>query len=111
MLELDRELRGPRRGAPPGSTTRWRSVEALPDHATRASRRVAIDDGLRTFLDRARELPDDDRRLLVHVGLEGLSFAEAGRRIGLSRDAAAKRWQRMRASLAAWPGATAVLDD
>jgi DNA-directed RNA polymerase specialized sigma24 family protein len=56
-----------------------------------------------------RELDADERLLLAQVGLEGVSFAEAGERLGLSRDATAKRWQRLRARLEEQPRARDLL--
>ncbi|MBI5434006.1 MAG: helix-turn-helix domain-containing protein [Planctomycetes bacterium] len=40
--------------------------------------------------------PEEDERLLVvHLGLEGMPQAEVAARLSLSRDAIAKRWQRL----------------
>ena len=35
----------------------------------------------------------------MHFGLEGLSLAETAERVELSRDAVAKRWQRLRTKM------------
>jgi DNA-directed RNA polymerase specialized sigma24 family protein len=37
--------------------------------------------------------------LIVYCGLEGLSVTEVAQRLGLSREAAFKRWQRLRDEL------------
>lgn len=82
-----------------GPSTRARMLDNWPDQATAVSRRVAKDEGVRLFLERVRDLPREDRMILVHCGLEGLTHAETATRLGLSRDTVAKRWQRMRAKL------------
>jgi DNA-directed RNA polymerase specialized sigma24 family protein len=66
---------------------------------TSATRRIARNDALTKFLLRVQALDEDDRALLVHCGLEGLTAGEAAERLGISRDAAAKRWQRLKAQL------------
>jgi RNA polymerase sigma-70 factor (ECF subfamily) len=73
---------------------------ALADEATSVSRRMARDESLRRFLVEAERLESDDRLLLILCGLEGRKFDELAPTLGLSRDAVAKRWQRLRAKLA-----------
>lgn len=46
-----------------------------------------------------RQLPADDRNLLVLIALEGFSVAQAGRALDMSEAAARSRWQRLRARL------------
>ena len=75
-------------------------LSQLLDDATAVSRAAARRDDVAAFLARVAELPEDDQTLLVHHGLEGLSLAEAGARMGLTKVAAQKRWQRLRARLA-----------
>lgn len=75
-------------------------LSRLRDEVTTLSRRLARDETLERFLDQASRLDPADRLLLVHIGLEGLTVAEAALRSGLSRPAAYKRWQRLRARLA-----------
>jgi len=87
------------RGEGVGSSTRQSLVNALPDQATAISRRVAGDEVLRLFIESARALPDKDRMILLHHGFEGLSHSEVATRLGLPRDAVAKRWQRLRTRL------------
>ena len=74
-------------------------VDQLPDQATAITRRVAKDENMRLFLERARELADDDRMILLHHGFEGLAHADVATRLGLPRDTVAKRWQRLRSRL------------
>jgi RNA polymerase sigma factor (sigma-70 family) len=78
------------------STERW---QAVPDTATAVTRAVARDEGLLRFLRRVESLPDDERRLLVWRGLQGLSHAEVADRLATSPDAVAKRWERLRERL------------
>ncbi len=99
LLEAFRKLEQSRSGRGLGSSTRLALIEELPDQATAISRRLAQDESLRVFLERARELPDEDRMILLHHGFEGLTHAEAATRLGLPRDTVAKRWQRLRARL------------
>lgn len=82
-----------------GPSTRARMLDNWPDQATAVSRRVAADEGVRLFLQRVGELPREDRMILIHCGLEGLTHAETATRLGLTRDTVAKRWQRMRTRL------------
>lgn len=100
LLEAFRKLRAPGVGGPDaGTTTRLLALREVPDDATGVSRRVARDETLRLFTDWVRELPEDDRKLLVHAGLEGMSHAEVAERLQLGREAVAKRWQRLRARI------------
>jgi RNA polymerase sigma factor (sigma-70 family) len=70
-------------------------LDQLPDHVTSVSRRLARDETFRAFIDKLDGLDDDDRRLVVMRGLEGLDHGEVGDVFGISRDAAEKRWQRL----------------
>jgi RNA polymerase sigma-70 factor (ECF subfamily) len=97
MLEVHR--RAERSPAPlegPGPSTRMMALAALPDDATAISQRVARDDGLERVVAWARGLEEEDRRLFVLCALEGASYAEAARSLGVSRDALAKRWPKLR---------------
>ena len=61
-----------------------------------ATAALDLDPGLRAEIGR---LSDDDRALLVLVGLEGYPVAEAGSLLGLTDAAARSRWQRLRMRL------------
>jgi RNA polymerase sigma-70 factor (ECF subfamily) len=101
LLEAFRRARAPAfRAGSAGTTTRVLALEGVPDSITAVSRRLARDEGLAKLVEWLRGLEEDERLLVAHVGLEGLSFAEVGERVGLSRDAVAKRWQRLRARMA-----------
>lgn len=99
LLEAFRKTEAPRARGGLGSSTRLALIEELPDQATAITRRVAKDETLRLFLERARALPDEDRMILLHHGFEGLSHSEVATRLGLARDTVAKRWQRLRGRL------------
>jgi RNA polymerase sigma-70 factor (ECF subfamily) len=99
LLEAFRKAEAPRASGALGTSTRLALIEELPDQATAITRRVARDETLRRFLERARALSDEDRMILLHHGFEGLSHSEVATRLGLSRDTVAKRWQRLRGRL------------
>ena len=84
---------------------------SVPEDATTISRRVARDEGMQRFLARVAEFDEDDRRLLVHRGLEGLSHAEVGAVLGFSADVANKRWQRLRERLKDMPVVQGLLSE
>jgi DNA-directed RNA polymerase specialized sigma24 family protein len=100
------------REPPVGRWEAGRSValSQIRDDVTSLSRRLARRDDLNAFLDQASRMNDEDRRLLVHCGLEGLTVTEAAKRLGLGREAAFKRWQRLRARLADGPLPAGLLD-
>jgi RNA polymerase sigma-70 factor (ECF subfamily) len=76
------------------------------DPRTTAGTRAARTEQGRLLLGHADTLTDDERRLLSWRGLEGLPFAEVGRRLGISAVAADSRWRRLcvqlRAAFPAW---------
>lgn len=83
-----------------GPTTRMFQLQNVPDSATNVSRRMARHDGLRVLLNWVGELDEDQRKLFVHCGLEGLTYAEVGARMQLNKDTVAKRWQGLRERVA-----------
>jgi RNA polymerase sigma factor (sigma-70 family) len=70
-------------------------LDQIPDDITSVSRRIARDETFKMFIEKLDTLDDDDRKLLIYRGLEGLGHAEAAELLGISRDAAEKRWQRL----------------
>lgn len=96
---LRKQERALRLDAGAGESTRVRLIEQVPDDVTTATHRIARNDALAKFVAKVQELDPEDRALIVHCGLEGLTCGEAAERLGISRDAAAKRWQRLRARL------------
>ncbi len=83
---------------------------AVPAQATTISRRVARDEGLLLFVERVTGLPEDDRRLLVWRGLEGLRHADVAELLGVTEETAMKRWTRLRERLAGVPLVAGLLD-
>lgn len=99
LLEAFRSLREPTRPGSPGPTTKLFALQNLPDSATAISRRMARDETLRDFAEMVRGLEEDEQKLVLHCGLEGLPYREAAGRMGISDEALAKRWQRLRGRL------------
>lgn len=92
-----------------GSSTRLSLLQEVPAEVTSLTQRLARDDNVRAFLERATALDDDDRALLLHVGLEAMSQAEVAVQLGVGYEALAKRWQRLRDRVRTWPSAQALL--
>jgi len=102
LLEAGRSgRRGEHVGA--GTSGRVAALDALADSITGVSVRVARDEGLAQFRELVATLEADDQKLVLHCGLEGLPYREVAPRLGLSVEAVAKRWQRLRAKLAESP--------
>lgn len=74
-------------------------LSQVPDRVTSFTRRLARDEDLRLLLDHVGTLPRDDHALVVTCGLEGRPASEAAVLLGLSHEAARKRWLRLRESL------------
>ena len=83
-----------------GSSSRIDLVQSAADSATALSRRLAREESIVEMLDWARGLDVEEYALFMHIGLEGLSYTEAGERLGLEKDTVAKRWQSLRARAA-----------
>ena len=79
------------------------ALPGVPDPVTTISRAVANDEALRACRVRLDELGDEDRQLLLGLGLEGLSHEEVAQLLGIGADACRKRWQRLRERLQADP--------
>ena len=75
------------------------ALERIPESVTSLGRHLAREDSIRLFLERVGGLGDEERELVVRCGLEGLTCGEAAVRLGLSEEAATKRWQRLRTEL------------
>ena len=100
LLEALRALQSPERASGAGDTRAF-ALEDHPDEVTSFTKRVARRDGLAHFLERVQELGEEEKNLVVHCGLEGLTSAEVALRMNLSPEAVKKRWQRLRAELIA----------
>ena len=72
----------------------------VPDSATAVSRRVSKDESLKLVAKWVQSLEEEDRMLLIHCGIEGLTQAEVAERLQLPRETVAKRWQRLCARIA-----------
>ena len=71
-------------------------VQTVPEECTAISRRVARNEGIAAFMKRAASLPRDDRELLVLRGLEGQTHDRIAVQLGITTEAANKRWVRLR---------------
>lgn len=68
----------------------------VPDDITSFTQRVARNELRQNFFVALDALEEDDRQLVVQHGLEGRPVAEVAARLGITVDAAHKRWQRLR---------------
>ncbi|MBL8753610.1 MAG: sigma-70 family RNA polymerase sigma factor [Planctomycetes bacterium] len=94
LRELGRDPLGPRRRL--GGDSRLPGMVA---EITSISRRVVNDESAKACRVRIDGLDADDRQLLVAIGIEGMTHAEAGAVVGIGEDACRKRWQRLREQL------------
>jgi len=97
------------RGDARGGTSNLELLDAQRDSVTGITARLASDDTLRSLIDYLRSQSDDDRTLLIACWLEGQPLTEAAARLGISAEAAAKRWQRLRTRLEASPHVARLL--
>jgi len=102
LREALRRLATEPRGNGPALLTTGELV-ALPDTATAMTRAVARDEALNSLLVRVDALPDEERRLVMFRGLEGMSHGECAVLLAISPEAVAKRWQRVCGKLRAEP--------
>ncbi len=70
-----------------------------PASVTNISRRLARDEALQHLLEYVEQFDELDRELFLRCGLQGERVAKAAVRMGLSEDAAQKRWERLREKL------------
>jgi RNA polymerase sigma factor (sigma-70 family) len=104
LMEALRATRGSASPRVEGSPTRSAlALDRIPESVTSFTQRLAREDSLRAFLAEAQALDETDRMLLVHCGLESETCADAAVKLGLSEDAAIKRWQRLKAKLRELP--------
>lgn len=88
-----------REGIGDAGSSKMGLADRVPSHLTTVSRRVARDEGLRSFVQEVAHLATDDKRLLLWRGLEGLPYDEVAQRLGVKENTAMKRWQRLRGDL------------
>ncbi len=77
-------------------TVAWAQIR---DEATSVTRRVRRDDSVQQMLQVIEALPEQERRLLLYHGFEGLTLLETAALLGLQLEACKKRWQRLSAKL------------
>lgn len=99
LLEMIRDLGRHRRPSGSGSVTQDVFC-AVPDPTTAVSRRVSRLESVAKFLDGIEALPQQDRNLVILCGLEGMPYATVARRLDSTEAAVARRWQRLRPTLA-----------
>lgn len=101
MLEAFRKIQRASSSADgaPGPSTKLFQLHNIPDSATNVSRRIARDEGVQKVLEWVEGLEEEDRKLFVHCGLEGLSYAEVSERLQIHYETVAKRWQNLRARI------------
>jgi RNA polymerase sigma factor (sigma-70 family) len=109
LMESLRASRNDIVGTPGGATSRMLALEGVPQDVTSFTQRVAREESVRSFLHDAGQLAEVERMLLVHCGLEGETCAEAAVKLGISEDAAIKRWQRLKARLRGETWSRAIL--
>jgi RNA polymerase sigma-70 factor (ECF subfamily) len=73
--------------------------EQVPAMITTVSRRASRDEAVQAFVEEVGHYTDEDKKLLLYRGLEGRSHSEVAERLGISVEAAVKRWQRLRERL------------
>lgn len=83
----------------PSSASASAALAEWPELVTSIRSRLARDESVQMLVDHVASLDPVDRMLLVHCGLEDLPCGQAAVRLGISADAATKRWQRLRARL------------
>jgi RNA polymerase sigma factor (sigma-70 family) len=115
LLEnLRRYARGTR-SRPPADGHHPRSPTDDPDQVpamiTTVSRRVSRDEAVHAFVEEVGRFTDEDKKLLLYRGLEGRSHSEVAERLGISVEAAVKRWQRLRERLRHHPLPAEMLAD
>jgi RNA polymerase sigma factor (sigma-70 family) len=85
------------------------ALDGIPESVTSFTQRLSREDSVREFLAQAEALEETDRMLLIHCGLEDETCAQAATKLGLSEEAAMKRWQRLRAKLREMPWSRELL--
>jgi RNA polymerase sigma factor (sigma-70 family) len=78
------------------AAARGEVLHEAPDSATTLCRRLAREEEVQALIQWARSLDAEEYAMFMHVGLEGLTYDEAGERLGLLKDTVAKRWQSLR---------------
>lgn len=98
------------RGEHSGGTSNLERMNAQLDQVTSITARLARDESIAGFVEFLRSHDEADRVLVITCALESEPLSEAAARLGISVEAASKRWQRLRERLAASPQVTRLLD-
>lgn len=108
LLEfLRRRHRGGRIRVSGGDTAAEAALAQVAARMTTLTRKISKREDVQNLLRVLGELDEPDRKLAVLCGMEGQTCGAAAVQLGVSEEAAAKRWQRLRARLreaAAWLG-------
>ena len=96
LLESFRRLGGSSTGTAGASDG---GLGQIPGDVTSVCQAAARKENVRTLLDLTATLNDEERRLLLHRGLEGLPHDEVATILGVDPQTAMKRWQRLRTRL------------
>lgn len=92
-----------------GSPESAHVIEDVPDDVTSLSRRLARSDDVRRIVAQVATLDDGERMLFLRHGIEGAPLGEIAAELGITREAAKKRWMRLRERIAAHAEAGDVL--
>lgn len=109
LMEALRASRSAATSQPGWSSTGMLALDGIPQSVTSFTQRLSREDSVRAFLAHAESLHETDRMLLIHCGLEDEACAAAAVKLGLTEDAAIKRWQRLKGKLRETPWARALL--
>ncbi len=104
LLEWNRKRRRKIRIEPRSLADRAASLPpALAKQATSVGRGLSLSESVKKLVAIVAVLPEEDRAVFVHCGLEGLGASEVAMLVGSNADAVNKRWQRLREKLGANP--------
>ncbi|MCR9245003.1 MAG: sigma-70 family RNA polymerase sigma factor [bacterium] len=102
LAETLRHLNVRRREREPGAL----DLDGLPAEVTSVLGEVARREQTANLIAACRELPDEERSLLIYRGIEELPHAEVARLLGVTPEAAEMRWRRLASRLrSAWSAA------
>ncbi|MBK7878453.1 MAG: sigma-70 family RNA polymerase sigma factor [Planctomycetes bacterium] len=91
-MEVSNPARKAHRALPVGKET---AIHRAPDSITSVSRALMRDETIQKLNEYVATLEELDRGVVVHYGLEQMSCAQVGQRLGISEDLVSKRWQRL----------------
>ena len=74
-------------------------LASVPADITSACQAAVRDENVQALVTLTATFNDEERKLLLYRGLEGLPHEEVAQLLGVDREAAMKRWQRLRQRL------------